>query len=806
MVFLRDFEGIPVQRAVSMKRSLVTYAVVTGVLAVLVLGVACAVLARSYNVPFPGFLAYRSGAVTSLWRAEWPGRRAGLRARDIVITVDGTPVSSGAEIAAALDRHGDGGTLVLEVRSPASRMWPSRIGPVHRVELPVGRLLPWDLGYTLFLPFSIGILYLLLGAVIYGFKPGPASALATALCLLAAAFYLTMFDAHTTYRFTRVWLLYPFFGPLSIHLFSLFPEKHPRWARRRVLVPMYLVGAAVVAWRQLVIDNPAGSDLASLVSSIILSFMFTADLALLADAMLRGSSPAVRNRAVNIFAGLGLTCGASVVWQFASRIGPPHLPMSADQAMLLSALFPILIAYAILKRNLFDFDAVLRASLGYFLTTAVVLGVYFGVVAVAGNIAASLFGHSTGVAVGSTLIAALCFHPVRLQAQRIVDRLWVRDRGGPDLVELLRALSSVDGVQALADRALGPLRRLTGARGVVLLVRARGRLELAGHEGEGELASRVAGAAVPIGGALERAFAERPEPQSVRDLPDDAALECAGLSVLPAELLVPLSSRGQLVGLIAFAARRRGVYGYGLRRALATCAPQLALALENAQLVAEGVMRERLAALGQLAAVIVHEVKNPLGIIKVAAGTLRKRVTDHGSAELAACVEDEVDRMDATVRRLLELARPPQPSLQPCDVGQVIRQTLDRLRPELASSGILVSTELGDAPSVSADAEELRRALLNLFLNAREAMPSGGTLRVRLTPADGRLEIDVEDSGHGMDEATRRQLFRPFFTTRHGGTGLGLAIVKRIVEDHKGAIRVESRPGSGARFTVSLPV
>jgi signal transduction histidine kinase len=241
--------------------------------------------------------------------------------------------------------------------------------------------------------------------------------------------------------------------------------------------------------------------------------------------------------------------------------------------------------------------------------------------------------------------------------------------------------------------------------------------------------------------------------------------------------------------------------------ALADAAPQLALALENAALVAERALRERLAALGQLAAVIVHEVKNPLGIIKVSAGALRQRARDDASSTLCACIEDEVDRMDTTVRRLLELARPPQPALKPIDVGALIRQTLDRLAPELTAARIDVRCELGDAPKVNADAEWIRNALLNLFLNAREAMPSGGALSVRMRPAAeaALVEIEVEDSGVGMDEATRRQLFRPFFTTRHGGTGLGLAIVKRVVEDHKGAIRVESRPGRGSRFTLTLP-
>ena len=299
-----------------------------------------------------------------------------------------------------------------------------------------------------------------------------------------------------------------------------------------------------------------------------------------------------------------------------------------------------------------------------------------------------------------------------------------------------------------------------------------------------------------------------PRPQAVRDLGEEAAAERAYLGDRGLELLVPLVGHGRLAGLLALTAPRGGVYGYGVLHALADAAPQLALALENAALVAERALRERLAALGQLAAVIVHEVKNPLGIIKVSAGALRQRARDDASSTLCACIEDEVDRMDATVHRLLELARPPQPALKPTDVGALIRQTLDRLAPELAAARIEVRCEVDEAPKVNADAEWIRNALLNLFLNAREAMPSGGALSVRMRPATAQalVEIEVEDSGVGMDEATRKQLFRPFFTTRHGGTGLGLAIVKRVVEDHKGAIRVESRPGRGSRFTLTLPL
>jgi signal transduction histidine kinase len=672
-----------------------------------------------------------------------------------------------------------------------------------RLKLPLSRLTKWDLGSTFLLPFSIGLVYLLLGATIYRYKRTREAALACALCLVAAAFYLSMFDAHTTYWLTRVWLSYPLLGPLSVHLFAFFPEVRPRWARRRVLVPLYAVGLAVVAWRQVAIADPRMSDTASLTSAGLLSLEFAADLGLLAYTMTRGASPAVRNRAKSIFVGLALTCTTAVAWQFASRVANTSQLLTADVAMVLSALFPALIAYAILKRNLFDLDAVLRASLVYGVATALVLGVYFAAVAVASHFATILVGQSFAVAL--TLAVAVVFHPLRKGVQRIVDRLLYRDSRMPALLSLLRALPSVEDVPSLAEVALGPLLRLTRARGVVLFVPSMlGRLDGAGRAGEiGDVDMHL-----PLAGAFAPALVANPRPQAVRDLADEASAERAYLDSMGMELLVPLVGRGHLDGLLAFTAPKGGVFGYGVLHALEDAAPQLALALENAALVAERALRERLAALGQLAAVIVHEVKNPLGIIKVSAGALRQRARDDASSTLCACIEDEVDRMDTTVRRLLELARPPQPALKPTDVGALIRQTLERLAPELAAAKIAVECEIGDVPRVNADAEWIRNALLNLFLNAREAMPEGGALAVRMRPATERalVEIEVEDSGIGMDEATRRQLFRPFFTTRHGGTGLGLAIVKRVVEDHKGAIRVESRVGKGSRFTLTLPM
>ncbi len=781
--------------------------------ATVALGVACLAAATSSfagrGPRFCGFLTYQSGAVASLARADWPGFRAGLAVRDTIVSVGGAPVDGGPDIARRLAEVPEGATVEIVAETPA--------GARKAVRLPVAHLDGADLRYTFVLPFSIGVLYLLLGVAIFVVKRDAATALTLALCVMASAFYMTMFDAHTAWRFTRIWICYPMLGPISVHLFAIFPERRPRWARASMLGPLYAVALAVIAWRQVALDSAAASDPAAIASSLMLAVEFVIDLGLLASAFrspgsATASAASVRNRARTTFVGMALTITVVIVWQFASRLGPPV--MTADRAMLASTIFPLLIAYALLGRNLWDADAVLRASLIYAVATAAVLGVYFAGVAVLGAVAAPLVhrwsGSARAGAVASTLIAAAAFHPLRLRAQRLVDRLLIGDRRAvaEELGALASALPSGGDPSTVGEDAARRLQRLVGARGVALLsIDERGEaLEVAARVGA--LPEAASSARVPIDGPLVAALGDAPVRASAlpRELLDGNGSASDRATVLGAELLVPLRARGRLVGVAAFGPRRVGAYHYADLQALEQAAPTVALALDHARLLVERAASERLAALGAMAAVIVHEVKNPLGIIKVSAGSLRKRAGDEASKELCRCVESEVDRMDTTCRRLLDLARPPAPSVGPCDLGELVRSTVERVRPDLAAARVSVRCEVAGGAAMAADAEGMRQVLVNLLYNARDSMqPDGGEVAVRLEPREGAVALVVADGGRGMDEATRRQLFRPFFTTRHGGTGLGLAIVKRIVEEHRGSVQVESAPGAGARFTITLP-
>jgi two-component system NtrC family sensor kinase len=227
------------------------------------------------------------------------------------------------------------------------------------------------------------------------------------------------------------------------------------------------------------------------------------------------------------------------------------------------------------------------------------------------------------------------------------------------------------------------------------------------------------------------------------------------------------------------------------------------------------VQTEKLSSLGQLSASIAHEINNPLaGILTFAKLVTRELetavpdpVTRATLTRNLALVEREAGRCSAIVRNLLDFARERPLKLEPVDANAAVEESLQLVGHKLDIAGFRLDRRLQPVPPVRADFGELRQAVVNLALNAMEAMGEGGTLVVETrTSGGGRtVEIAVEDSGPGVTPANLRKIFDPFFTTKEKGTGLGLSVVYGIVQRHGGRIDVESAPGHGARFVIRLP-
>ncbi|MEX5213006.1 MAG: ATP-binding protein [Nitrospiraceae bacterium] len=220
------------------------------------------------------------------------------------------------------------------------------------------------------------------------------------------------------------------------------------------------------------------------------------------------------------------------------------------------------------------------------------------------------------------------------------------------------------------------------------------------------------------------------------------------------------------------------------------------------------VRRERLASVGQLLAALAHDLRNPLGVIRSSAQIILDRNRpDSVKEEVARYVIDEVDRLTHRINDFLRYARQKPPEPQPVAAEELLREALRHWKAQAGQERIAVDRRLAPAlPLISVDPHQVKEALVNLFMNASEAMPSGGTLTVGTKrAASGSVELTVADTGIGISEANIRRIFEPFFTTKEFGTGLGLTNVKRLVEDNGGTLQVTSKEGTGTEFVLYFP-
>jgi len=233
--------------------------------------------------------------------------------------------------------------------------------------------------------------------------------------------------------------------------------------------------------------------------------------------------------------------------------------------------------------------------------------------------------------------------------------------------------------------------------------------------------------------------------------------------------------------------------------------------VESAAVIAR---QEKLASLGLLAAGVAHEIRNPLTAIKARLFTHQRKLSPASSERAdVEFIGQEINRLERIVKDILQFARPAEPSLLPVRADKLVQEVQQLISPALEPRGISLRVESGENIVFAADAAQIKQVLLNLLLNAAEATPAQGLvrLRVRLTqddrddPAKLCALIEVVDHGSGMTPEVQKRLFDPFFTTKETGTGLGLAIAARIIEKHGGQFRYQTQVGHGTIFAITLP-
>src|SRR5213082_1713911 len=300
----------------------------------------------------------------------------------------------------------------------------------------------------------------------------------------------------------------------------------------------------------------------------------------------------------------------------------------------------------------------------------------------------------------------------------------------------------------------------------------------------------------------------------------------AAMAAMRAGVTIPLVAGQRVVGFFCLLDDRvPEAFASDELAAMLEIGEQAAITIENSRLYEKMKERDRLAALGEMAAGLAHEIRNPLGAIKGAAQYLDPAGLQPGDAEILNIIVEEVNRLDGVVAQFLAYSRPfpsaASGKFQSTDLNDVLWKTMKLIENDMPKN-VAVELDLTPGlPAINADAEQLKQVFINLALNAVQAMPDGGRLTVRTrrphapielglsehTPrySADQLEVRFADTGAGIPDDALDRIFIPFYTTKTKGTGLGLAISQRIVKGHGGTIEVQSRVGEGTEFILRFP-
>jgi len=220
----------------------------------------------------------------------------------------------------------------------------------------------------------------------------------------------------------------------------------------------------------------------------------------------------------------------------------------------------------------------------------------------------------------------------------------------------------------------------------------------------------------------------------------------------------------------------------------------------------ERLRSERLAVIGTMAAKFAHEIRNPLGSIRLNLDSLRENLAGNHAPALLGSIDSELRRIQRVSSGYLKFARLPKGTYATIALNEWLAQQLQICAAEFAHRRIRLDTQfVPTLPAVRADGAQLWQAMLNIIHNAWEAMPDGGALTIRTAFVRPHVRLEIADTGHGMNEEQSQRLFQPFFSSKKGGTGLGLALTQQIILEHGGRITCASRPGAGTTFCIELP-
>lgn len=610
-----------------------------------------------------------------------------------------------------------------------------------------------------------------------------------ALCAALATWNLAAAARHAALPGREAWRAATYVGaclsaPLALHL-SLAIAREAR-GRRRLLLGSYALAAGTLALTWSLRARPAWERIVALALPMALVLAQAVGV-LRRHARSLGTHP--DRRALRTLMALGLAAAAFALTDLIPRGGsgvPPLGPL---------ALIPFLLALSTLalQRRYVDLDRVVArvaaiilagAAAGAFLQSSVAL---LGPSPLTFFLASLVIVAFAGPLVGAILSGTRALLGAPVAASRALEIASQELAAAADAEAAWRALHRAD--EALPGGQ--ELRVLLGAQA---------------PPAGSPLAARL----VRDGAAITRQLLEADALDPDGAQPGRGEQARAALVDMDARGLViaaPLLRDGELAGVVGIGGGEAGPVTAETGAALVALGHQALMTFDRVKEAERSKRREALALVGEMAASLAHDVRNPLAALRAAAQVLAQTRGPGGSEqerEMLSVIEDETARLGRTLGELLEWAKPREPARAPVDVAAVARRVVREAR--LAWTGAAIDLDVdarAAAGRVLGDEELIARAVANLVRNAIEAAGEGA-VRVVVRDDPAGMAIEVEDDGEGVPDAVRERIFEPFVTTRRGGTGLGLAIVQRVAEAHGGEARVASRTPRGTRFTLLL--